>query len=161
MLCCEPPMQPPRLREELLCLRVSFLSRVGTKHPSKTLSIRAFLTKALHNPIRFPMWGFWRPNWLELSRFGRCFPHPFAGLCWRWWIVGCSPDGVPVIRVPAIAGPMSPTSFRTAFRRFQLRDGSLGLVSLRNWTRWQHDNAGAGNGTIIDNPCWLARLKGR
>jgi hypothetical protein len=36
--------------------------------------------------VQLPTWGFWRPISPELSRPGRCFPHPFDVRCWCWWI---------------------------------------------------------------------------
>jgi hypothetical protein len=59
--------------------------RTGPEYPRKTREIRGFSTKALHNPVQLPMWGFWRPNWPELSPFGRYCRQQFAGRCWRWW----------------------------------------------------------------------------
>jgi hypothetical protein len=44
----------------------------------------------------------------------------------------------------------------TAFRCFQLRDGDLALAWLGNWSKWQDDDAGVGNGTVLDTDSFVS-----
>jgi len=67
------------------CKELRQTERTGFEQPRKTREIHSFPPRALQIPVQLPTWGHWRPNWPELWPSGRCFQHPFAGRCWRWW----------------------------------------------------------------------------